>query len=75
MTLASACRPQVLLSHEGWVRLRQDMAAASFPVVEQLGRYKAEPWPAGRRPVWLGSWLLLRDGYRGQEGPMPSEQG
>ncbi|PSC75196.1 Helicase sen1 [Micractinium conductrix] len=41
---------QVLLSHEGWVRLRQDMATAGFPVVEQLGLYKVESWPA---PVWV----------------------
>ena len=37
----------MLLSHEGWLRLRGDMTAAAFPVVEQLGRYKMDSWPAG----------------------------
>ncbi|KAL4419982.1 hypothetical protein ABPG75_007080 [Micractinium tetrahymenae] len=41
---------QVLLSHEGWVRLRQDMSGAGFPVVEQLGQYKVDSWPA---PLWV----------------------
>ena len=40
----------MLLSHEGWLRLRGDMAAASFPVVEQLGQYRAEASPA---PLWV----------------------
>lgn len=41
---------QVLLSHEGWVHLRQDMAAAGFPVVEQLGQFKMDSWP---QPLWV----------------------
>jgi class 3 adenylate cyclase len=41
---------QVLLSHEGWARLRGDMAPAGFPVVEQLGQYKVQSWPA---PLWV----------------------
>ena len=56
----------MLLSHEGWLRLRGDMAAASFPVVEQLGQYRAEASPA---PLWVyqvgrqwgGKWVGLLD--------------
>ncbi|CAL8470951.1 g10493 [Coccomyxa elongata] len=36
---------QVLLSQEAWVRLRGNMFAAGFPVVEQLGLYKLNAWP------------------------------
>jgi hypothetical protein len=42
--------PQVLVSHDAWVRLRQDMAAANFPVVEQLGLYRAPGWLAA---LWV----------------------
>lgn len=31
---------QVLLTHSAWERVRADMAAAAFPVVEQLGCFK-----------------------------------
>jgi hypothetical protein len=31
-------------------RLAQDMAGAGFPVVEQLGQYKVDSWPA---PLWV----------------------
>ena len=40
----------MLLSHEGWACLRGDMAPAGFPVVEQLGQYKVQSWPA---PLWV----------------------
>lgn len=36
---------QVLLSQEAWIRLRGNMFAAGFPVVEQLGLYKLNAWP------------------------------
>lgn len=58
---------QVLLSHEGWVRLRQGMASASFPVVEQLGQFMVDSWPA---PIWIYqvTQLLGRPLHR-QPGP------
>lgn len=36
---------QVLLSQEAWIRMRDNMFAAGFPVVEHLGLYKLNAWP------------------------------
>ena len=54
---------QVLISHQAWEKLRDNMASASFPVVEQLGLYKLESWP---EPVWIYqvTRLLSRPLYR-----------
>jgi class 3 adenylate cyclase len=41
---------QVLLTEEAWARLRGNMSAAGFPVVEQLGLYKLAAWPV---PMWI----------------------
>lgn len=41
---------QVLLSHAAWELLRVDMAAASFPVVEQMGLFKLS---TKKDPLWV----------------------
>ena len=33
---------QVLITHEAWVRLRKNMAAAGFPVIHMLGLYQLQ---------------------------------
>jgi hypothetical protein len=40
---------QVLLTHDAWVKLRNDMARAGFPVIHQLGFFKL---PVGKE-MWL----------------------
>lgn len=40
----------MLLTEEAWARLRTNMYAAGFPVVEQLGLYKLAAWPV---PIWV----------------------
>lgn len=46
----SAVGGQVLLTHDVWQRLRAEMPAASFPVVEQLGCYKFSSWTES---IWV----------------------
>lgn len=46
----SASGGQIVLSHDAWLRLSRDMAAAGHPVLEQLGRYKLDSAPL---PLWV----------------------
>jgi class 3 adenylate cyclase len=41
---------QVLVTHAVWERIRTNMYAAGFPVVEQIGSYGFDRWD---KPVWL----------------------
>lgn len=46
----AAAGGQVLVTHAVWERIRTNMHAAGFPVVEQLGSYVFDRW---EKPVWL----------------------
>lgn len=41
---------QVLLTHDAWMKLEGNMAAAGFPTVKQIGLFKLQSWPS---PVWI----------------------
>ncbi len=41
---------QVLVTHAVWDRIRTNMHAAGFPIVEQLGSYAFDRWD---KPVWV----------------------
>lgn len=41
---------QVLVTHAVWERVKTDMHAAGFPVIEQLGSYVFESW---EKPIWV----------------------
>ena len=46
----SATGGQVLMTHSVWERLKSDMHAAGFPVVEQLGAYTFQ---SCQKPIWV----------------------
>ena len=41
---------QILITHEAWGQLRQNMAGAGFPTVEQIGLFRLENSP---QPTWI----------------------
>ena len=46
----AAAGGQVLMTHAVWERVKMDMHASGFPVVEQLGSYIFESW---EKPIWV----------------------
>ena len=46
----SADGGQVLMTHDAWLRLEENMAAAGFPTIKQIGLFKLNAWPS---PMWL----------------------
>ena len=46
---------QVLLTHDAWLKLESNMAAAGFPTVQQIGLFKLRAWPS---PVWIYEVIL-----------------
>ena len=46
----AAAGGQVLVTHAVWERVKDDMHASGFPVVEQLGSYIFESW---EKPIWV----------------------
>ena len=46
----AACGGQILITHEAWGQLRQNMAGAGFPTVEQIGLFRLENSP---QPTWI----------------------
>ena len=41
---------QVLLTHDAWLKLEANMAAAGFPTIKQIGLFQLNSWPT---PIWL----------------------
>ena len=63
----AACGGQILITHEAWGQLRQNMAGAGFPTVEQIGLFRLENSP---QPTWIyqvGMAALLVEGMRMQQ--------